>query len=60
MTKDIICNDLYGSALTNMNLSHTPMQPHTQSAKPTKSFPVARGWGLSCDFVDLFVFLVVT
>lgn len=52
MNENIIYNDLYDLALTNMNLSHTHMQPHTQSGKPTKLFPVARGWGLSYDFVD--------
>lgn len=56
MNENIICNALYGLALTNMNLTHTHMQPHTQSGKLIKLFPVARGWGLSCDFVDLFIF----
>lgn len=56
MNENTMWNDLYGLALTNMNLSHTYMQPYTQNGKPTKLFPVAPGWGLSYDFVDLFIF----
>ena len=60
MNETIICNDLHGLALTNMKLSRTLMQPHTQSGQPTKLFPVARGSGLSYDFVDWSILYIIT
>lgn len=53
-------NDLYVLALTNMKLSCTHMQPHTQGDQPTELLLVARGWGLSCGFADWFIVFVVT
>lgn len=60
MNENTMYNDLYVLALTNMKLSCTHMQPHTQGDQPTELLLVARGWGLSCGFADWFIVFVVT